>query len=271
MVKEHRLSIRRACSAIKMARSLFYYAHKREDDSAIIDALHVLLEKHPRYGFWALFARLKRKGFGWNHKRVYRVYKALGLNLRRKAKKRLPERVKQPLLKLTAPNRVWSMDFVSDSLYSGRRYRLLNVIDEFNRELLDVAVDTSLPAVRVIKTLERICEWRGCPRAIRVDNGPEFISHKLETWCSLHKIDLQFNRPGTPTDNARIERFNGSFRRELLDAYIFNSLSEVRAMAEEWMIDYNMERSHDALGKLTPIEFLERYNHATEKVTLWTV
>ena len=216
MVKEHRLSIRRACSAMEMARSLFYYEHKREDDSAIIDALHALPEKHPRYGFW-------------------------------------------------------SMDFMSDSLYSGRRYRLLNVIDEFNRELLDVAVDTSLPAVRVIKTLERICEWRGRPKAIRVDNGPEFISHKLEAWCSLCKIDLQFNRPGTPTDNARIERFNGSFRRELLDAYIFNSLSEVRMMAEEWMIDYNTERSHDSLDKLTPIEFLERYNQATEKVPLSTV
>jgi putative transposase len=268
MVKEHHLSISRACSALKMARSLFYYQYQREDDSAIIDALHTLLDKHPRYGFWALFDRLKRKGFGWNHKRVYRVYKALGLNLRRKTKKRIPARIKQPLLQLTEPNRVWSMDFMSDSLYSGRRYRLLNVIDEFNRELLDVEVDTSLPAVRVIKTLERICDWRGSPTAIRVDNGPEFISHKLAQWCEIRKIDLQFNRPGTPTDNARVERFNGSFRRELLDAYLFNSLSEVRMMAEEWMIDYNTERSHDALGKLTPIEFLQRYNQATEKVTL---
>jgi putative transposase len=271
MVKEHRLSIRRACSAVKMARSLFYYEYRREDDSAIIEALNALLEKHPRYGFWALFARLKRQGSVWNHKRVYRVYKALGLNLRRRKKKRIPERVKQPLLKLTAPNVVWSMDFMSDSLYSGRRYRLLNVIDEFNRELLDVEADTSLPAIRVIRTLEKICEWRGKPKAIRVDNGPEFISHKLEEWCEQQKIDLQFNRPGTPTDNARIERLNGSFRRELLDAYIFNSLAEVRTMTEEWMVDYNTERSHDSLGKLPPIEFLERYNQTTEKVTLSTV
>jgi putative transposase len=265
MVKEHRLSIRRACSAMQIARSLFYYEHSKEDDSAIIDAIHVVIDRHPRYGFWAIFERLKRQGFGWNHKRVYRVYKALGLNIRRKAKKRIPQRIKQPLLQLGEPNVVWSMDFMSDSLYSGRRYRLLNIMDEFNRELLDVAVDTSLPAVRVIKTLERICDWRGTPKAIRVDNGPEFISHKLETWCEAKNIDLQFNRPGTPTDNARIERFNGSFRRELLDAYIFNSLSEVRMMAEAWMIDYNTERSHDSLGKLTPIEFLERYNDRQKK------
>jgi putative transposase len=271
MVKEHRLSIRRACSAIEMARSLFYYQPQREDDRVIIDAIHAVLEKHPRYGFWAIFERLKRKGHGWNHKRVYRVYKALALNIRRRAKKRLPERAKQPLLRLNEPNAVWSMDFMSDSLYSGRRYRLLNIIDEFNRELLDVEADTSLPALRVIKTLERICDWRGKPKAIRVDNGPEFISYKLEAWCEAKKIDLQFNRPGTPTDNARIERFNGSFRRELLDAYIFNSLSEVRIMAEEWMIDYNTERSHDSLGKLTPIEFLERYNQTAEKVSLSTV
>lgn len=271
MIKEHRLSISRACSAINMARSLFYYEYQREDDSAIIDAIHTVLEKHPRYGFWAIFERLKRRGYSWNHKRVYRVYKALGLNIRRKAKKRIPSRIKQPLLQLSEPNAVWSMDFMSDSLYSGRRYRLLNIIDEFNRELLDVEADTSLPALRVIKTLERICDWRGYPKAIRVDNGPEFISHKLEAWCLLRGVDLQFNRPGTPTDNARIERFNGSFRRELLDAYIFNSLSEIRVMAEEWMIDYNTERSHDSLGKLTPIEFLERYNQRIEKVSLSTV
>ncbi len=271
MVKEHCISISGACRAVSMARSMFYYEYQREDDTVIIKAIHTVLEKHPRYGFWAIFDRLKRKGHKWNHKRVYRVYKALGLNIRRKVKKRIPQRIKQPLLKLNEPNVVWSMDFMSDSLYSGRCYRLLNIIDEFNRELLDVEIDTSLPSVRVIKTLERICDWRGYPKAIRVDNGPEFISHKLGTWCIIHGIDLQFNRPGTPTDNARIERFNGSFRRELLDAYIFNSLSEIRVMAEEWMIDYNTERSHDSLGKLTPIEFLECYNQRMEKVPLSTV
>jgi putative transposase len=265
MVKEHRLSIRRAYSAMKLARSLFYYEHTREDDSVIIDAIHTVIEKHPRYGFWAIFERLKRQGFGWNHKRVHRVYKALGLNIRRKTKKRIPQRIKQPLMHLEEPNTVWSMDVMSDSLYSGRRYRLLNIIDEFNRELLDIEIDSSLPALRVIKTLDRICDWRGYPKAIRVDNGPEFISNRLEEWCRYRGIELQFNRPGTPTDNARIERFNGSFRRELLDCYIFNTLSEVRAMAEDWMEDYNNERSHDSLDKLTPMEYLERYNQQQKK------
>jgi len=149
---------------------------------------------------------------------------------------------------------------VSDNLWSGRRYRLLNVIDEYNRELLDVEVDSSLPARRVIQTLERICEWRGVPEYICVDNDPEFISTLLEFWCEQQGIVLDFIRPGKPTENARVERFNGSFRRELLDCYIFSSLKDVREKTQEWMIDYNYHRPHEALGDLSPIQFLQRHN-----------
>lgn len=149
------------------------------------------------------------------------------------------------------------MDFMSDTLWNGRRCRLFNVIDEFNRELFDIEVDTSLPARRVIETLARICEWRGTPNVIRVDNGPGFISTKLELWCEQHNIMLDFIRPGKPTKNARVERFNGSSRREMLDCYVFSSLSEVRKKTEELMIDYNYHRLHDALEDLSPIQFFK--------------
>jgi putative transposase len=152
------------------------------------------------------------------------------------------------------------MDFMADNLWSGKRYRLLNVIDEFNRELLETEVDTSLQSIRVIRVLERIIDWRGKPEAIRVDNGPEFISTQLEMWSERNDIKLLFIRPGQPTENARVERFNGSFRRELLDCYVFSSLKEVRDHVSEWIHDYNHHRPHEALNDLTPIQFLERYN-----------
>jgi putative transposase len=226
----------------------------------VIDILNHLAAKHPRNGFRKLYLRIRNAGYEWNHKRVYRVYKDLGLNIRRKMKRRLPERIKTPLDELSHQNQVWSMDFMSDTLWSGRRYRLLNVIDEYNRELLDIEIDTSLPAKRVIRTLDRILEWRGKPRTIRLDNGPEFVSTHLELWCEEHNIQLDFIRPGKPTENARVERFNGSFRRELLDCYVFHSLTQVREKAYEWMDDYNHHRPHEALGDLSPIQFLERHN-----------
>jgi putative transposase len=260
LVKEHKLSIRQACSSVNIARSAFYYQSKERDDTEVIELLNHLAQKHPRNGFRKLFLRIRNSGYEWNHKRVYRVYKQLGLNIRRKMKKRLPERIKTPLQELSAPNLVWSMDFMSDTLWTGRRYRLLNVIDEFNRELLDIEIDSSLPSMRVIRTLERICEWRGYPKVIRLDNGPEFISTKLELWCKDHNIILDFIRPGKPTENSRVERYNGSFRRELLDCYVFRTLNEVREKSHEWILDYNCHRPHESLGDLSPIQFLERHN-----------
>lgn len=179
------------------------------------------------------------------------------LNIRRRAKRRLPERVKQPLSVPTAPNQVWSIDFMSDSLVDGRKFRLLNIIDDYNRESLAIEVDTSLPSRRVIRVLERLIAERGCPANIRCDNGPEFISHLLDEWCAARKITLQFIQPGRPMQNAYIERKNGSIRRELLNAYLFNSLEEVRVMSEEWRTDYNTERPHKSLGYLSPFKYAE--------------
>ena len=186
------------------------------------------------------------------------------LNIRRRAKKRLPERIKQPLLVATTPNQTWSIDFMSDSLVDGRKFRLLNVIDDFNRESLAIEVDTSLPSLRVIRALDQLIIQRGKPAHIRTDNGPEFISHKLQEWCEQKGITLQYIQPGKPMQNAYIERKNGSIRRELLDAYLFYSLTEVRVMSQEWRIDYNTERPHKSLGYLSPLTYAEQYYKSIE-------
>jgi putative transposase len=180
------------------------------------------------------------------------------LNIRRRAKKRLPERVKQPLMIPGGPDQTWSIDFMSDALVDGRRFRMLNVIDDYNRESLAIEVDTSLPSLRVVRVLTRLINQRNKPAHIRVDNGPEFINHKLQQWCDENKITLQYIQPGRPMQNAYIERNNGSIRRELLNAYLFYSLPEVRMMTEQWRVDYNTERPHKALGYRSPVNYAEQ-------------
>lgn len=254
MSKEHGLSQRQACRSIGLARSSAQYKKHPPDDAAIMGALGQLTEKHPAIGVWQCHYRLRIMGHGWNFKRVYRVYTGMRLNIRRRARKRLPARVKQALLRPQGPNQVWSIDFMHDTLWDGRTYRLLNVIDDYNRQLLAVEVDTSLPALRVIRVLEAIKEARPLPQMIRVDNGPEFISHKLDAWCRQLGITLHHIQPGKPTQNAYVERFNGNMRRELLDANVFITLDDVRERAAEWMHDYNHHRPHKALGYRSPMQ-----------------
>ena len=224
------------------------------DDTALIGALSHLVEKHPAIGVWQCHHRLRILGHGWNFKRVYRVYTSMRLNIRRRARKRLPARVKQALLRPQAPDQSWSIDFMHDTLWDGRTYRLLNVIDDYNRQLLAVEVDTSLPARRVIRVLEQLKEAGRLPAMIRLDNGPEFISHKLDLWCRLNGIALHHIQPGKPTQNAFVERFNGNMRRELLDANVFFTLDDVRARAAQWMHVYNYFRPHKALGYRSPMQ-----------------
>ncbi|MFI5188462.1 MAG: IS3 family transposase [Chitinophagales bacterium] len=256
LLVQEKLSVRRACRLVSLARSVMTYRKVPKDDDSLIEALHQLVEKHPTIGFWKCYYRLRRKGFDCNHKRLYRVYTMLRLNVRRKAKHRIPQRIKEPLEVPATINQGWSMDFMCDSLVDGRRFRLLNIIDDYNRESLAIEIDTSLPALRVIRTLQQLIERRTKPQVIRVDNGPEFISDKLQQWCDDQQIRLQFIQPGKPVQNAFIERNNGSLRKELLDAYLFYSLREVRQMAEEWRQDYNYERPHESLGFVPPIEFI---------------
>ena len=256
MMQEHRISARKACNAVKIDRKKWSYksVRKRTDDN-VIEGLTAMTEKHPSIGFWQCYFRLRKQGLADNHKRMYRIYTSMKLNIRRRVKKRLPARVKQMLYQPEAPNKVWSIDFMTDSLWHGRTFRTLNVIYDFNRRVLAIEADTSLPALRVIRVLERLKQSRGLPEMIRVDNGPEFISAKLDIWCKDHHIKLVFIQPGEPTENAYIERFNGSFRRELLNAYVFRSLKEFRELAEEYIQDYNNHRPHKALNYLTPVEY----------------
>jgi len=257
LIKRHNLSERQACRAVRVPRTTYQYKPKQRDDQPVVHALAELTEKHPSIGFWKCYHRIRKKGHRWNHKRVYRVYTQMKLNIRRRAKKRLPARVKQALFQPTEINQVWSIDFMCDSLWDGRRFRLLNVIDDYNREVLAIETDTSLPALRVIRVLSGLLISRGKPKMIRVDNGPEFISDKLDNWCKDNKIQLVFIQPGKPTQNAYIERLNGSLRKELLNAYVFRSLTEVREQVNIWMDDYNHHRPHESLGNKTPSEMRE--------------
>jgi len=252
-VVSHGLSERQACKQIHLPRSTCSYQKRLKDDEPIMEALSQLIDKHPSIGFWMCYYRLKDMGFGWNHKRVYRVYTGLHFNIRRRAKKRLPARVKQQLFQPAAMNQIWSIDYMHDTLWDGRTYRLLNIIDDYNRQLLAIEADTSLPVPRLLRILEQLKQTRGLPQMIRVDNGPEFISHKLDYWCKDNDVTLMFIQPGKPTQNAFIERLNGTMRRELLNAYVFKSLSEVRSKTQEWMMDYNHHRPHKSLHYQSPI------------------
>lgn len=256
MVEEHEVSQRQACNTLGVPRSTYHYKPEPKVDTPIIMELENLVSKHPAIGFWQSYHRIRKRGFVWNHKRVYRVYTGLKLNIRRRFKKRLPTRVKQALFQPEAINQVWSIDFMSDSLWDGRKFRLLNVIDDYNRELLAMEVDLSLPALRVIRVLEYLKEFRGLPKMIRSDNGPEFISHALDKWCRRHQITLTYIQPGKPMQNAYVERCNGNVRRELLNANVFYSLEEVREKVDVWMEDYNNHRPHKALNFKTPVELL---------------
>lgn len=222
-----------------------------------MEHLKNLVDKHPSIGFWMCYYRIRQQGYNWNHKRIYRIYTAMHLNIRRRAKKRLPARVKQQLFQPQTINEVWSVDYMHDTLWDGRTFRLLNIMDDYNRQMLAIEADTSLPVLRLIRLLEQLKECRGLPKMIRVDNGPEFISHRLDYWCKENKVALMFIQPGKPMQNAFIERCNGSIRRELLNAYVFKTLSEVREKAQEWMHDYNNNRPHQALNYQTPIALLK--------------
>lgn len=251
----HGLSERQACKVLNLSRSVFRYQLHKPDDQEIARELLALANRKPRWGFGKMLAYLKRHGYDWNHKRVRRVYCELHLNLRVKPKKRLPRRIPQPLVQPTGANQSWSLDFMSDSLVSGRTFRTLNILDDFNREALWIEVDTSIPAERVIRVLEMLISWRGHPAQIRADNGPELIASRLEQWAKEHQIALVHIQPGKPAQNAFIERFNRTFREDILDAYVFDSLSEVRDITEQWLEEYNAIRPHHSLQGLSPYQF----------------
>jgi putative transposase len=266
LVAEHKLSVLRACAIARFSRAAYYRAPRLplEVDADVIAALQAVVEKHPRHGFWKCYRRLRRQGHPWDHKRVHRVYCALKLNLPRRTKRRLPTRARQPLDAPATLNSVWALDFMADALYRGRKFRTLNVIDEGNREGLAIEVAFAIPSLRVIRVLDELVAVYGCPKALRMDNGPELISEALTEWCQARGVEMRHIQPGKPDQNAYIERFNRSYRQEVLDAYLFNSVEEVQAITDEWLEDYNTERPHDSLGQVPPRTFLPRSNQTRE-------
>jgi putative transposase len=253
-VAHHRVSIAQACRAFFISETCYRYERKLDDENAEIAEWLVKLTSNRRtWGFGLCFLYLRNvKGFGWNHKRVYRIYCELELNLRIKPRKRLKRDKPEPLAVPDSPNETWSMDFMADQLADGRSIRTLNVLDDFNREGLCIEVDFSLPAERVVRSLNQIIEWRGQPRAIRVDNGPEYVSGTLMAWAEKRGVRLEYIQPGKPQQNAYIERYNRTVRGEWLGQYIFETIEEAQKQATEWLWTYNNERPNMGIGGITP-------------------
>ena len=253
-VRECGLSIRAACRCFSLSESGYRYRPRNNDENAqIADWLLRLTSTHKRWGFGLCFLYLRNvKEFAWNHKRVYRIYRELELNLRIKPRRRLKRDKPDALGEVTAINQVWSIDFMSDSLTDGRTLRTFNVIDDYSREGLEIEVDLSLPSERVVRCLDQIIEWRGKPAAIRCDNGPELVSQTLKSWSEKHRITLLFIQPGKPTQNAYVERFNRTVRHEWLDLHLFESVEQAQDMATQWLWIYNNERPNSAIGGIPP-------------------
>jgi putative transposase len=253
-----RLSIVAACNAFTISQTCYRYQAKLSDENEVIASwLELLTKRKKNWGFMLCFLYLRNvKEFKWNHKRVYRIYCELELNLRIKPRRRLYRKKPDKLSVPEQINETWSMDFMHDQLGDGRSFRTFNVIDDFNREGLTMEIDFSLPASRVVRALDRIIEWRGKPKIIRSDNGPEYISHVLAAWADKHQITLQFIQPGNPQQNAYVERFNRTVRYDWLNQYIFETIEEVQIAATKWLWTYNNERPNMAIGGITPIQKL---------------
>ncbi|AKM25461.1 transposase [Xanthomonas citri pv. citri] len=248
------MSIRHACQAFEVSQTCYrYQAKASEENVQIADWLVRLTTTYRDWGFGLCFLHLRNvKGFGWNHKRVYRIYRELELNLRIKPKKRLVRERPEPLSVPEAINQVWSMDFMHDQLADGRSFRLFNVLDDFNREGLGIEVDLSLPSARVIRSLDQIIDWRGKPNAIRCDNGPEYISGALLAWAQQRGIWIEHIQPGKPQQNAYVERYNRTVRYAWLATTLFDTIEQVQDKATRWLWTYNHERPNMALGGITP-------------------
>lgn len=243
-----------ACWLFSISETCYRYEPKLNGENKVISDWLLRLTEHNRnWGFGLCFLYLRNvKGFKWNHKRMYRIYRELELNLRIKPKKRLTREKPDSLQVPDAINECWSMDFMHDQLDNGRSYRLFNVIDDFNREGLAIEIDFSLPAERVTRALDQIIEWRGKPLRLRCDNGPEYVSTALADWAEKHKIKLLFIQPGNPQQNAYVERYNRTVRYDWLNQHLFSTIEEVQDMATKWLWSYNNERPNSAIGGIPP-------------------
>ena len=252
---DHRMSQRRACSGLGFCRSSHRY-QSIESDKPLVSALHEVADERPRFGYRRLAVLLKRKGFNVNLKKIYRIYKQENLKIRRakSTKRALNERIMRPCA--IKQHDVWSLDFMSDALFNGRRFRLLAVMDQYSRECLGIVVDTSLCGQRVVRILNELVQKHGNPKMILSDNGTEFTSKAIVSWAEQKNINWHYITPGKPTENGFTESLNGKIRDECLNQHWFISLEEAKNIIEQWRIDYNSIRPHSSLGYLTPQEFI---------------
>lgn len=257
----HEVSITRACKVVNLPKSMYYYKSVK-DDTAVINKLRELADKKPREGQDKFYDRIRAEGLKWNYKRVRRVYLLLKLNQRRRCKRRVPQRIKEPLQTSERLNQSWSLDFMHDTLTNKRRFRTFNILDDYNRKAISIEAEFSFASTSVITAMQRAIHEHGKPQKVRVDNGPEFISSVFTDWCEKQNIQVQYIQPGKPVQNAYIERFNRTFRQDVLDAYLFEDLMQVRLLAEEWMEDYNNHRPHEALGGMSPKKFEQTFSSA---------
>lgn len=255
------LSERRVCRFTGFARSTQRYQPQR-DDRALREQLEALAVIRPRWGYRRLHWLLVRDGERVNRKRVQRVYRAAGLQVRRRRRKRISI-TRRPMLPLHAPGDRWSIDFVHDTLADGRVIRLLTVVDDFTRVCPLIAVDFALPAPHVTALLDRVAERTPLPRRIVCDNGTEFTSQAFDQWAHARGVELQFIRPGKPVENCYVESFNGRLRDECLNESWFVNLAHARRTVEAWRVEYNVARPHGGLRWLTPGEFAESYRLST--------
>lgn len=250
------MSERRVCGALSFLRSTCRYQSVADEQAALRIRLRDLAQARVSYGYRRLHILLQREGWQVNHKRVYRLYHQEGLEMRPKKPRRHVTACRRMERMVAAePNEGWSMDFMSDELFDGRRIRLLTIVDNYSRESLAIEVDQRIGGGRVVEVLMQLGKERGLPQSIRVDNGPEFTSRRLDQWAYLNSVELDFSRPGKPTDNGLIEAFNGRLRQECLNESWFLSLADAREKVEAWRLDYNTERPHGALGNLAPLEY----------------
>ena len=252
--------LRRSCDCVGLSRSAWYAPPLdwTVRDAELIAALAKLVEERPSRGFGKCCQRLAKSHPHWNDKRIYRVYCAMKLNLRRAASRRLPKRECVPLYVPEHPDTVWSADFMLDALACGRSFRTFNIIDDFNREIVHIEVDTSITSQRLVRIFEQIRQERPLPQVLRTDNGPEFLGEAFTAWAKANGMAIQYIQPGKPNQNAYIERFNRTYREDVLDRYLFARLDDVREATWRFLIDYNEHREHDALNGMTPIEYRNR-------------
>jgi putative transposase len=260
-------SQRRACRWLGFHRSAMRYRSRRRDATALCERLRALVIKHPRWGAPLLIWQLRdQEGWPDNHKRIRRLYRAEGLLVPRRGRRKKQVQPRAPLSPATQPNERWAMDFLRDTLATGTAFRTLTVVDTCTRESPAIEADVSLTGERVVTVLERIAAERGYPKGIMVDNGTEFHSRAVTAWAQAHDVQLLFIRPGKPVENAFIESFNGKFRDECLNQHWFLSLADARAKIEAWRIQYNTARAHRALNRLTPAQFAAQFRNPETEV-----